>query len=150
MHLLSSSISILDSGVNDLPRLSKILQTTRHFELLPQLALHNAQQSLLSSLTPELSTLFVRVESHLERLMRREQSLIAKCELQEGRLSSSSSASTMFERLGPGNLDAGAGREKLRLKQVRQRKEMLKYAVERLGLQVKQKERQLRRSVAAQ
>ena len=28
-QLLSSSISILDSGVNDFPRLSKVLQTTR-------------------------------------------------------------------------------------------------------------------------
>lgn len=27
--LLSSSISILDSGVNDFPRLAKVLQTTR-------------------------------------------------------------------------------------------------------------------------
>ena len=29
MHLLDSSISILDAGVSDYPRLSKVLQTTR-------------------------------------------------------------------------------------------------------------------------
>lgn len=28
-HLLSNSISILDSGVNDFPRLAKVLQTTK-------------------------------------------------------------------------------------------------------------------------
>ena len=36
--LLSSSISILDSGVNDFPRLAKVLQTTRvcwHFSVYP-------------------------------------------------------------------------------------------------------------------
>lgn len=36
--LLSSSISILDSGVNDFPRLAKVLQTTRvcsHFSAYP-------------------------------------------------------------------------------------------------------------------
>lgn len=29
MQLLESSISVLDSGVNDYPRLAKVLQTTR-------------------------------------------------------------------------------------------------------------------------
>ena len=42
------------------------------------------------------------------------------------------------------------GREQLRLKQMRQKKERLRYAVERLTLQVQQRERQLRKSVAAQ
>lgn len=42
------------------------------------------------------------------------------------------------------------GREALRLKQLRGKKERLGYAVERLVLQAQQKERQLRNSVAAQ
>jgi len=42
------------------------------------------------------------------------------------------------------------GREALRLKQMRQKKERLSYAVERLTLQAQQKERQLRMSMAAQ
>lgn len=29
MQLLDSSISILDTGINDFPRMSKVLQTTR-------------------------------------------------------------------------------------------------------------------------
>lgn len=40
------------------------------------------------------------------------------------------------------------GREQLRLKQMRQKKERLSYAVERLTLQAAQRERQLRQSVA--
>ena len=42
------------------------------------------------------------------------------------------------------------GREQLRLKQMRTKKERLSYAVERLTLQAQQKERQLRMSMAAQ
>lgn len=42
------------------------------------------------------------------------------------------------------------GREALRVKQMRRKKERLSYAVERLTLQAQQRERQLRMSVAAQ
>ena len=47
-----------------------------------------------------------------------------------------------------GNVAEG-GREALRLKQMRGKKERLGYAVERLVLQAQQRERQLRMSVAA-
>ena len=118
-----------------------------------------AQSTLLSSLTPELNALLSRVETHLDKLARREQALIAKCELQEGRLSSGR-ASTDYEsgkeREGRGvaEEDAGQelehGRQQLRLKQMRQKKDRLSYAVERLTLQAQQRERQLRISMAGQ
>lgn len=146
--LLSSSISILDSGVSDFPRLTKILQTTRHFELLPTSTLSTAQASLLASLTPEIASLLSRVETHLDKLERREQALIARCDLLEGRLSHS-------EEGGAGAGDSKGmyrasegGREALRLKQMKGKKERLAYAVERLVMQAQQKERQLRMSVA--
>ncbi|MCJ1410554.1 hypothetical protein MMC19_004640 [Ptychographa xylographoides] len=166
ISLLSSSISILDSGVNDFPRLARVLQTTRHFELLPESHLQAAQASLLASLTPEVTSLLARVEIHLDKLARREQALIAKCELQEGRLSSSGTlggqkrtrvgqARQKGGRPTEGDYDDGRegveeGREQLRLKQMRQKKERLSYAVERLTLQAQQRERQLRMSMAAQ
>ncbi|KAL9102799.1 MAG: hypothetical protein Q9187_009082, partial [Circinaria calcarea] len=123
--------------------------------------------SLLASLTPELETLFSRIEAQLEKLARRERSLVAKCELQQGRLSSSSRLSeNPYEgKMGAKGRGEGfdreeeeagqedtveQGREQLRLKQMRQKKERLSYAVERLTLQVRQRERQLRMSVAAQ
>ena len=46
--------------------------------------------------------------------------------------------------------DGANSREILRLKQMRAKKERLQYAVERLELQAKQRQRQLRMSVAAQ
>ncbi|KAK8185105.1 DASH complex subunit Spc19 [Phyllosticta capitalensis] len=172
MQLLDSSISILDSGVNDLPRLSKVLQTTRHFELISEPDLHAAQRSLLSEIRPEVDNLLSRVSNHLDKLERREQSLIAKYELNQGRLSSddaaagssgrksagaSRSASRAGERGGFGE-SRGKSRaeegglaplEELRVKQLRQKKERLSYAVDRLTLQAQQRERQLRMSMAA-
>lgn len=46
--------------------------------------------------------------------------------------------------------DVELDREALRMKQLRQKKERLSFAVERLTLQAQQKERQLRMSMAAQ
>lgn len=88
------------------------------------------------------------MESLLDRLERREQALIARCSLLEGRLSHG-------EELGGRNNNNiynanEEAREALRLKQVRQKKERLEYAVERLQMQAQQKRRQLRMSIAAQ
>ncbi|KAL8772075.1 MAG: hypothetical protein Q9209_002741 [Squamulea sp. 1 TL-2023] len=154
-HLLGNSISILDSGVNDFPRLAKVLQTTKHFELLPSSALSAAQSQLLSSLVPEFDSLLSRIETHLDRLRRREQALIARCELLDGRLSlSGEDGEAIREDGGLGRKSlAGEGdgsRDALKLKQLKAKKERLGYTVERLGLQAQQKERQLRLSVAAQ
>ncbi|TKA70014.1 hypothetical protein B0A55_07037 [Friedmanniomyces simplex] len=167
MHLLDSSITILDSGVSDYPRLAKVLQTTRHFELVSSQDLSTAQATLLSEIEPEVSTLLSRVETHLDKLERREQSLIAKAELQEGRLSRTSASRNSSGARG----SAGAGRqsntaaaanisaastaglsalEEVKLQQLRQKKERLSYAVSRLELQAGQRERQLRKSMAAQ
>ncbi|KAL2037955.1 hypothetical protein N7G274_009430 [Stereocaulon virgatum] len=147
--LLSSSISILDTGINDFPRLGKVLQTTRHFELLPEPTLQSAQHSLLASLTPELNALLTRVETHIDKLARREQALIARTELLEGRIGEGRASGGARERSSVGMSGEGS-REALRLKQLRGKKERLGYAVEGLVLQAQQKERQLRMSIAAQ
>ena len=52
--------------------------------------------------------------------------------------------------VGITTMHGDGGREALRLKQLRGKRERLGYAVERLVLQAQQKERQLRNSVAAQ
>ncbi|KAM0718297.1 hypothetical protein Q7P37_006629 [Cladosporium fusiforme] len=158
MQLLESSINILDTGVHDYPRLSKVLQTTRHFELVSEPSLQTAQQTLLSSLEPELNTLLTRVEAHLEKMARREQSLIAKADLQEGRISKTAqpssssssrkpSSSARQSTVGPGGLSS---LEQLKMSQLRQKKERLSYAVGRLEMQAGQRERQLRKSMAFQ
>jgi DASH complex subunit SPC19 len=129
----------------------------QHFELVSQSSLLSAQQSLLSSLEPELNNLLGRVETHLDKLARREQSLMAKAELQDGRLSNASRLSAGTKSPAAGGLagqSSGSGRltslEELKLTQMRQKKERLSYAVGRLELQASQRERQLRKSMAFQ
>ncbi|KAI9745293.1 MAG: hypothetical protein M1818_001573 [Claussenomyces sp. TS43310] len=153
LALLDSSITILDAGVSDFPRLSTVLTATRHFELTPASALTAAQASLASELAPTITALVARVDAHCAKLERREQALIAKSELQEGRLGGSGSAgdsarknSLSVPRSGPAGA-AGVGGNAARLKALRQKKERLNYAVERLSLQSQQRQRQLRMSV---
>ncbi|KAF1958663.1 hypothetical protein CC80DRAFT_524139 [Byssothecium circinans] len=156
MQLLDSSINILDEGVNDFPRLAKVLQTTRHFELISEPDLHQAQTTLLSEIRPEVESLLLRVQTHLDKLERREQSLIAKCDLNDGRLGSETSTESAFatkpkaaaEERGSGGKPMSALQE-MKLKQLRAKKQRLSYSVETLELQAKQRERQLRMSMAA-
>lgn len=100
------------------------------------------------------------MESHLDKLERREQSLIAKADLQEGRLSQRTSTGGSRNSSGArparnGSMGAGGAGglsqlEEAKLQQLRQKKERLSYAVSRLELQAGQRERQLRKSMAAQ
>ncbi|KAH7333139.1 DASH complex subunit Spc19 [Rhexocercosporidium sp. MPI-PUGE-AT-0058] len=86
LSLLDSSISILDSGISDFPRLKKVLSSTRHFELTPHSTLQSAQSSLASELAPAISTLLTRAEIYISKLERKQNNLIARSELLEGRL----------------------------------------------------------------
>lgn len=96
-----------------------------------------------------MTNLLSRVETYLDKLERREKSLMAKADLQEGRLAqpsrkNSGSKSPATRRAALGNL------EEMKMQQLRQKKERLTYAVERLELQASQRQRQLRKSMAAQ
>ncbi|KAL2822128.1 putative mitotic spindle biogenesis protein Spc19 [Aspergillus cavernicola] len=149
LQLIDSSISILDSGVSDFPRMSKVLQTTRHFELLPEPTIREAQQSLLDEITPSIAHLLSLASNHVEKLSRREQGLRAKCELQEGRLNSNESRQQSSTRtLQKRPASDGSAAKAAELRRLVQKKERLKYAVERLELQSRQRERQLRKSMA--
>lgn len=90
-------------------------------------------------------------------MARREQSLIAKADLQEGRLSNPAqagrhSSASRHSAAGAGASSTGglSSLEQLKISQLRQKKERLSYAVGRLELQAGQKERQLRKSMAFQ
>jgi DASH complex subunit SPC19 len=83
----------------------------------------------------------------VERLERREQALMARAELQAGRLGQGRGQGHGHGKAeGGGRL--GEGEESARLRALRLRRERLAYVVERLGLQSQQRERQLRRSVS--
>ena len=122
----------------------------QHYELLPESTLQSAQAALLATIGPELQALLGRVENHLERMARREQALKAKAELLAGRLGKEEGK---FEGLGEKVDGPAEGQDEdaaHRMKQLRQKKERLSYAVDRLTLKAQQKERRLRMSMAAQ
>ncbi len=125
----------------------------QHYELIPQTTLQTAEASLRSELAPAITTLLDRADAHVDRVDRRIESLRARAELQQGRLDNSPSSSSSSSRNNPraktatgtsggANLDGSA---KLRARVLKQRREALQYSVERLELEVLQKERELRK-----
>lgn len=126
----------------------------QHYELLPQPTLATAEASLRSEIGPFATHLLDRADRQVERQARKIETLKARSDLNAGRLSRggpSPEPKTAATKKPPAlrsnnknsrkTLDGGAG---LRARAVRQRKEALKYSVERLELEVAQKERELR------
>lgn len=157
LSLLESSISILDEGVSDFPRLCKVLQTQQHFELLPEPTLREAQQSLVDEIGPAINQLISTAENYVNQLGRKEESLKARSELLEGRLNSNrrsssfgAAASAAKPLRKPKSSQSGGLSETrmLEMKRLQQKKERLQYAIERLELQSRQRERELRKSMA--
>lgn len=124
---------------------------TQHYELLPQPTLATAEASLRSEIGPFATHLLDRADRQVERQARKIETLKARSDLNAGRLSRGPSPEPRQnqkktkDKAPAANsrktLDGGAG---LRARAVRQRKEALKYSVERLELEVVQKERELR------
>lgn len=113
----------------------------QHYELIPQTTLAAAEASLRDEIGPYIALLLSRADAQIERQDRRIETLKARAELQQGRL-------TRTEQTDTKNPSRGrrlAGEDKLRARVVRQRKEALRYGVERLELEVLQKERELRK-----
>jgi DASH complex subunit SPC19 len=108
----------------------------------------------LNEITPEVNNLLGRVSTYLDKLERREQSLVAKYELQQGRLDSqrTPTGSRPQSRVRGKSIGAGSGSlgmaEQMKMKQLKQKKERLSFAIDRLQLQAGQRERQLRKSMA--
>lgn len=120
--------------------------------MISESELHNAQSALLSEIRPEVDNLLKRVENYLDKLERREQSLIAKCDLNDGRLGrDSTGGATKTANHAPSRNGGKAmtAQQELKYKTLRAKKDRLSYAVETLELQAKQRERQLRMSMAA-
>ncbi|KAK0748976.1 DASH complex subunit Spc19 [Schizothecium vesticola] len=146
LSFLSSSVATLDAGVQDLPRLASVLKSVRHYELIPQPTLSAAESSLRDEIGPFVALLLDRADKHLARQARRIETLKARADLNAGRLSHTPSAPAAPVRKSGKRLDGEAA---LRAKVVRGRKEALQYGVERLELEVLQKERELKVRVDA-
>lgn len=123
----------------------------KHFELLPEPTVREAQKALGDEITPSIAHLLSLASNHIDKLARREEALKAKCELQEGRLSHEErppSASSYYKKRRA-TLGEGGGKA-AEVRKLTQKKERLQYTVERLELQSRQRERELRKSMAIQ
>ncbi|KAI2782040.1 DASH complex subunit Spc19 [Daldinia loculata] len=169
LSFLESSVSTLGTGVADYPRLVNVLKSVRHYELIPQPALVAAESSLRDEIGPAITTLLDRADTHIERAERRIEALRARSELQQGRMHSTSSNPTPTSSArnnnsnsnsnsnkgkGKGNgsgSGSGAARRRTETegKLKARQKEALQYSVERLELEVLQKERELRKRLDA-
>ncbi|KAI0195662.1 putative mitotic spindle biogenesis protein Spc19 [Xylaria flabelliformis] len=149
LSFLESSVTTLENGVSDFPRLVNVLKTARHYELIPQNTLQTAEASLRSELSPAISTLLDRADAHIDRVDRRIESLKARAELQQGRLDNDNNNSRPSrhntKNKGSSSSTQLDGNAKLRARVLKQRREALQYSVERLELEVLQKERELRK-----
>ncbi len=115
---------------------------SQHYELIPQPTLAAAEASLRDEIGPYVALLLSRADSQIERQDRRIETLKARAELQQGRLSRPDAPTPAKDRAKGKRL---SGEDKLRARAVKQRKEALRYGVERLELEVLQKERELRK-----
>ncbi|EQB46778.1 hypothetical protein CGLO_14157 [Colletotrichum gloeosporioides Cg-14] len=151
LSYLQSSVETLDQGVSDLPRVASVLRPTRHFELIPQPTLAAAEASLRDEIGPYISLLLDRADAQIARRERRIETLKARCELLQGRLSQPKDGDDeggYAKKKGKGVGSRGKalnGERALRARAVRQRREGLEYSVERLELEVLSKERELRK-----
>lgn len=127
----------------------------QHYELIPQTTLQTAEASLRAELAPAITTLLDRADAHIARVDRRVESLKARAELQQGRLDDAPSSSSSSRSRNNNNNNNSAGTAtldpaaRLRARVMKQRREALQYSVERLELEVLQKERELRKRLDA-
>lgn len=117
----------------------------QHYELIPQPTLAAAEASLRDEIGPYIALLLARADSQIERQERRIETLKARAELQQGRLTQPDDDYRNRGRAASSRGKRLSGEDKLRARVVRQRKEALRYGVERLELEVLQKERELRK-----
>jgi DASH complex subunit SPC19 len=146
---LDTTVTVLDAGVADLPRVGGVLAAVRHYELIPQPTLQAAEASLRDEIGPSIVLLLDRAERQLDRLARRVDTLKARSELQAGRLASTSSSAAAATTTTTGGVKRKAGNRlaradeaRFKARALRARKDALLYSIQRLELEALQKERE--------
>lgn len=118
-------------------------KSPQHYELVPQPTLAAAEASLRDEIGPYIAFLLSRADAQTERQERRIETLKARCDLQQGRIAKPDASAGAASKQRKSRLLSSE--DKLRARVIRQRKEALRYGVERLELEVLQKERELRK-----
>lgn len=153
-NILDSSLSTLNTGISDFPRLIHVLQNTRHFELLPESDVIAAQNDLRGEIGPQREELLARVEKALHVLERKEYNLKSKKELQEVRLQQRPNRAHLTQTTAVAqpsqtsqNASAPENTERAeKLRMLKSKKERLAYSLKRL--QMEEQGRKTRMSLA--
>lgn len=151
--LLENSVASLDIGIHDFPRMSKVLQANRHFDIVGETDVLNAHHALSDEIQPQIDELLRRADAELARLERKERGLSSKSDLQQVRLQQRPSTrihapnlSSPADGTAASEEDSIANAEKY--KSLRAKRERLQFSLDRMKLEVEQKHRQMRSGTA--
>ena len=146
-NVLQGSLSTLDQGIADFPRLIHVLQNTRHFEIIPESVVLEAQNDIRDEIAPQREELIARAQKALNQLERKEYSLKSKKELQEVRLQQKPLKPRMTPRTVEATANSAENKERAdRLRLLKSKKERLAYSLKRL--QMEEQGRKTRMSLA--
>lgn len=126
-------LATLDTGIHDFPRIQSVLMNQRHFEVILEADVEEAQHALEQDIYPELLELLQRAEAGIAKLERQEKTLQGKFELQQVRLQQKPSK--------PRNLFNHASEQLAKaneLHALQVKKERLLYSLDRLSLASKE------------
>ncbi|EEB06155.1 DASH complex subunit Spc19 [Schizosaccharomyces japonicus yFS275] len=129
---ISTSVETLDSGTYDFDRITQILKSKRHFQLVSEAQLQLQREEIEHLVKPKLLQAFCKLEHAVELLQQQESSLKSKCQLLSARLD------TMRNR--PSSAFAPAEQFSDQLKATIAKRQRLLYTLERYKLQLQQKQ----------
>jgi len=78
LSTLGNSLTTLDTGIADFPRMQKLLTVNRHFELINESEVKDAQRDLADEVMPQIAELLKRAEQSLAKLERKQFALKSK------------------------------------------------------------------------
>lgn len=128
VELIDNSLKLLQDSTRTVPKLKKIFETRKHFDLVPLTDLENAKEMVTNELQPQIDLLKLQFNNELKKLEKRKSILYQRVQIKRDKLQN-------IERMN-NSLD----KDKLdRFKFLRHKKRRLMYSLTRLKSQERKK-----------
>ncbi|CAH6718195.1 DASH complex subunit Spc19p [[Candida] jaroonii] len=128
VELIDNSLKLLQESTRTVPKLKRILETRKHFDLVPEVDYENAKEAVTNELQPQIDMLKLQFNNELKKLEKRKSILYQRVQIKRDKLQK-------FERMN-NNLD----KDKLdRFRFLRHKKKRLIYSLTRLKSQERKK-----------
>lgn len=134
VSLLGDALSSLDTHADDFDRLGLILDQNRIFTLVPEHDLSTAKRSLEHEIEPRILKLVDTVKARLTKLERRRDALVSKERLNQVRINNFRSGDNTASANEDVDIE-GTDEELEHLRQLRLKKDRLKYKLSSINLQ---------------